>query len=124
MKQIALVGKTTVDHVEAEMLSAIGMCIALSGARLVTTPTGGAAAAAAEGFRAAAGGEPHLTTKPLNNKPSRVIFYDDGDMRQALFERDPSPITETWTILLTPIDLINLAEGAIYALEERGISVS
>jgi hypothetical protein len=123
MNRIAFVGKTSVTQSEKDCLSVLGMAIALAGDDLVTTPTGGAAAEVADGFRSAAGRGAILTNKPIL-KADRVIFYDDGYMLQALLERDPSPITAIWGLLTSEDRLRTFAEISLYILDEKGTAIS
>lgn len=119
MSRVAFIGKGAVTNAEADLLSGIGMAIAIHGDELVTTPAGGAAAAVAQGYRAAAGRVATLRAKPTEGA-NDVIVYPDARIHEALVTRDPSPLTLRWTLLLTEADLNTFTEITLGILAAGG----
>lgn len=123
MSRIAFIGKGTVAGAEVDLLSTIGMAIAINGDELVTTPVGGAAAAVAQGYRAAAGRAPTRREKPTTEVDD-VIVYPDERIHAALLTREPSPLTDRWTLLTSLDQLHRFTEGALYVLTTEGKAIA
>jgi hypothetical protein len=99
------------------------MAIALSGSMLVTTPAGGAAEEVAAGFEATTGRQSERAPRPAENA-THVVFYDDGELLQALTHKDPSPIHSNWLVLTNLRDLDDFVHASFAALIEKGVTIT